>query len=754
VLVAAFLTVATPTNVSAEDPEPPEPWEPEWFVEGEGNYFEITRSSHLNITLISSEVVYIYLESLPRIVSFNIEPRSSATTTRITLLGFETSKCYFRYQDGYFQERFTTDGLGSFYYTQDISTRHHVFIQEMKSTIYIKPDGSVDPATAPISRIGDTYTLTDNIYESIFIQKSDITLDGAGYTIQGSGSGYGIYQNGITNILLKNLMVKEFSFGINLQYSDSNTITSSSISDDRWWGIYLLQSNDNIISYSNVSNNQGGIAISISNNNDISYNTIISNTRYFGLALSNSMNNTILHNNILSNKGFGIRFSASSNNSIMNNNVLNNGKGIAVYVGSNNALMRNNISSNDWEGIYFMQANTNTANLNNVTENEYGTYIDTSSNNIITENIFSSNTYGIYSSSGNNNVITDNSILNNDIGIKFQILVTDNVLYHNNIINNTQQVIEESNGMNKWDNGTDEGNYWSDYTGVDDGSNGRIPGDGVGDTLVPHPYTDQGNGYYQLDNYPLMRPRGLNEPPEIIHITNPDPVLVHTELSIFGIFIDPDEGDTHTAEWDWGDTSVSPGMVDDDADTVTGTHTYTSTGLYTVTLTVWDAAKDSDTEMHQYIVVYDPNGGFVTGGGWIYSPRGSYTPYPELHGKAKFAFTIKYKKGATAPMGNTQFKFRAAELSFYSITYHWLVITGSRVQFEGTGMINDEGEYGFMLTAIDGDRKGGDGLDRFRIKIWDMDKNDLIIYDNEIGLDDEADPTTVLSGGEIVIHRT
>jgi hypothetical protein len=53
-----------------------------------------------------------------------------------------------------------------------------------------------------------------------------------------------------------------------------------------------------------------------------------------------------------------------------------------------------------------------------------------------------------------------------------------------------------------------EGNYWSDYYGVDDGSNGRTAGDGVGDTEIPHPFIDQGNGYYQLDNYPLVNPVG------------------------------------------------------------------------------------------------------------------------------------------------------------------------------------------------------------------------------------------------------
>ncbi len=61
---------------------------------------------------------------------------------------------------------------------------------QASETIYIRPDGSVDPATAPILRDGDVYTFTDNIYGSningtIVIQKSNIIIDGVGYAIYG-----------------------------------------------------------------------------------------------------------------------------------------------------------------------------------------------------------------------------------------------------------------------------------------------------------------------------------------------------------------------------------------------------------------------------------------------------------------------------------------------------------------------------------------------------------------------------------------
>ncbi|HUG16876.1 MAG TPA: hypothetical protein VMM78_17850, partial [Thermomicrobiales bacterium] len=60
--------------------------------------------------------------------------------------------------------------------------------------------------------------------------------------------------------------------------------------------------------------------------------------------------------------------------------------------------------------------------------------------------------------------------------------------------------------------------------------------------------------------------------------------------------------------------------------------------------------------------------------------------------------------------------------------------------------------YGFMLTAIDGQVNGGGGTDTFRIKIWDLATGD-IVYDNQLGDSDDADATTKLGGGSIVIHK-
>jgi hypothetical protein len=155
------------------------------------------------------------------------------------------------------------------------------------------------------------------------------------------------------------------------------------------------------------------------------------------------------------------------------------------------------------------------------------------------------------------------------------------------------------------------------------------------------------------------------------------------------------------------------------------------------------------------LVVYDPDGGFVTGGGTIWSPLGAYYPDPELEGKANFGFVSKYKKGAIVPTGQTEFQFHVADMNFHSSSYEWLVVAGKKAMYKGVGTINGEGEFKFMLSAIDGDLKGGDGIDKFRIRIWEeVDGMEVMIYDNQLGDWPEADPSTSILKGSIQIHKS
>jgi len=246
----------------------------------------------------------------------------------------------------------------------------------------------------------------------------------------------------------------------------------------------------------------------------------------------------------------------------------------------------------------------------------------------------------------------------------------------------------------------------------------------------------------------------LNVAPTVGAINAPvDPNSVNTTISVSAGFTDPGVLDTHTAVWNWGDGGSSAGTVNETngSGSVSGSHAYTSAGVYTLTLTVTDKDGGSGQAVFQYVVVYDPNGGFVTGGGWINSPAGAYTPNPTLAGKATFGFVSKYQHGATAPTGNTQFTFHVASMNFNSTSYDWLVIAGARAQYKGTGTINGSGDYEFTLTAIDGQINGGGGVDKFRIKIRDKATNQ-IVYDNQMGAGDSASPSTAIADGSIVIH--
>jgi hypothetical protein len=114
-------------------------------------------------------------------------------------------------------------------------------------------------------------------------------------------------------------------------------------------------------------------------------------------------------------------------------------------------------------------------------------------------------------------------------------------------------------------------------------------------------------------------------------------------------------------------------------------------GVYTLLVGATDGADDY-AESEVLFVVYDPEGGFVTGGAWIDSPEGAYKPDTSLTGKANFGFVSKYKRGSTVPTGNTEFVFKAGDLNFHSSSYEWLVVNqaGTNAQFKGSGTINGQ----------------------------------------------------------------
>jgi hypothetical protein len=99
-----------------------------------------------------------------------------------------------------------------------------------------------------------------------------------------------------------------------------------------------------------------------------------------------------------------------------------------------------------------------------------------------------------------------------------------------------------------------------------------------------------------------------------------------------------------------------------------------------------------------------------------------------------------------------EFHLQKAKQSFKAESFQWLVLAGPRAQLQGIGTLDGQGEYGFMLTVMDGKLMPGKADDLVRIWIWDQ-ATGQVIFDSQIGESLLADPTTPIRGGSIVIHQ-
>jgi parallel beta-helix repeat protein len=205
-------------------------------------------------------------------------------------------------------------------------------VQPVKAsgTVYIRADGSIDPSTTPISTTDNiTYTLIDDIYDSIVIERDNIVVEGAGHEVRGTGLGSverGICLDGRGGVTIRNATISNFEYGIWLNCSSNNSLAGNNITENVQAGVFLFwYSSNNSISGNNITaNNYDGIFLGASSDNSISGNNITNN--YDGIALWYSSNNTV-SGNVFFNDGL---FAAGSyDNVVVDNSV--NGKPLVYF---------------------------------------------------------------------------------------------------------------------------------------------------------------------------------------------------------------------------------------------------------------------------------------------------------------------------------------------------------------------------------------------------------------------------------------
>jgi photosystem II stability/assembly factor-like uncharacterized protein len=130
------------------------------------------------------------------------------------------------------------------------------------------------------------------------------------------------------------------------------------------------------------------------------------------------------------------------------------------------------------------------------------------------------------------------------------------------------------------------------------------------------------------------------------------------------------------------------------------------------------------------------------------NPAPAVTSGPIVMGVINFDFSANPAAAKNAKAENL-INLILGDFEFSALSYDFKALAGPRTQFKGVGKVNHEAGYSYTLTVIDGQANNGGGVDRFRLKIRN-DKTGEIVFDNQTGDDDNADPTSPVGDGKSI----
>ncbi|MEM4218855.1 MAG: NosD domain-containing protein, partial [Candidatus Micrarchaeia archaeon] len=228
---------------------------------------------------------------------------------------------------------------------------------------------------------GKTYVLTQDISSSatcFTIDTDHITLDCQGYTITHTGSGYGVYADGRTNITIKNCNIignSLSSYGVYFISTNKSILSNITVSNSSI-GIYLKYSSNNYLVKLNTSNNYpgNGIYLEYSSNNNISNSIALNNSQGINLFIgsNNSFSDIISSYNSVD----GISLYSGSNNSISNITTSSNGRGLVLNSVSNTLIFNVTSFDNSLKGIWLYGAQNTTFINSTIYDNTYNLFLE------------------------------------------------------------------------------------------------------------------------------------------------------------------------------------------------------------------------------------------------------------------------------------------------------------------------------------------------------------------------------------------
>jgi parallel beta-helix repeat protein len=231
-------------------------------------------------------------------------------------------------------------------------------------------------------------------------------------------SGTSVIYTGADNTTISGFKIKTSKnsgvTGIYLDDCSYCNINNNNVSNN-YLGIYLSNSNNNIVAGNRAnSNEKSGIQLVHSNGNTFSNNTV--NSNYNGIVLENNcIRNDMTINMVNSNVDYGFYVVNSNSNNFTNNTIRNNNM-----------------------GIYVKESNMSIISGNDILENiRYGIWISRSHYSIIAGNGVNETTFGIHLDASDNNIISKNSIVDNYISGISMCPASDNNTVFNNYLKNT-----------------------------------------------------------------------------------------------------------------------------------------------------------------------------------------------------------------------------------------------------------------------------------------------------------------------------